>query len=163
MAQHYRKALPPVCTAATSPVQSAFANEFYRPGVVIAVILFCANNVWLKSAFPGVITGKLSDFAFCYFFPAYCAVLLSFATSWNIKQRAFCGFVVTCSALALMKLHPPAADAVTAILSSLTQAALARESFNVVDPSDLIALPCAAFSMFRLAWMPDVKPIQHEY
>lgn len=50
---------------------------FIHPLPLIAVVLTAVNDHYLKYQYPGVITGKLSDFMGLFYFPLFlCAVLV---------------------------------------------------------------------------------------
>ena len=129
-----------------------------HPVVVGAMALLVVNDHVLKQAWPGFVTGKLSDVAGLVFFP----VLL-----WSLTEVAMAGPMVaaglrarlvaialTGAVFALVKTCAPAAalygDAIGALqwpvralvttLEGAPAPPFARASV-VVDPSDLLALP----------------------
>jgi len=117
------------------------ANEFFNWFVIFACLLFALNNWWLKYQFHNWFTGKLSDFLFCFIFPLYCSAMLSIFTRWTLKNRILLGAVVTVVSLVVMKTVPSISFWADTQFSIFTQLAIARDSVNVNDASDLIALP----------------------
>lgn len=94
--------------------------------------LLALNDHVLKAAFPGLITGKLSDFAGLVFFP----MVLEFA----LRDRRL-SVAVTCAGFVAVKgtawgctLWNQAATALLRLLSLDAEANLRQ------DPSDLVAL-----------------------
>lgn len=113
---------------------------FFTAPALAAVLLFGANNLWAKNAFPGMWTGKISDFTFCFFMPlflAYGLELLGLA-----RRRALrCSAIATTLVLGAVKMLP----AVSGVLNSALRAfwspwGLTPRS-NQMDASDLWALP----------------------
>jgi len=51
-------------------------NRLMRPLPLLAIALLVINDHVLKQAYPGVLTGKLSDFAGLFFFPLFLGDLL---------------------------------------------------------------------------------------
>ncbi|GAT69025.1 hypothetical protein PS9374_04691 [Planomonospora sphaerica] len=111
------------------PTGSALA-WLVHPATVTATFLLLVNDHLLKALWPGPITGKLSDFA---------------------------GLMVAPPLLALARVPPPAALAVTGLgfvlvkttqtgadLASQAWTLLAGPSLVLADPTDLIALPALA-------------------
>ena len=47
-----------------------------HPGALVSIVLLVANDHWFKAAAPGLITGKLSDFAGLAFFPLFLHALV---------------------------------------------------------------------------------------
>src|SRR5688500_8392949 len=61
----------------------AVAGErLLRPWVVISVCVLVSNDHYLKLSWPGILTGKLSDFAGLAFFPVFLQAL------WELAERA---------------------------------------------------------------------------
>ena len=52
------------------------APEFFGVLPLVAVALFALNNGVLKRAFPGFVTGKVSDLLVCFFLPLFVSALL---------------------------------------------------------------------------------------
>lgn len=119
-----------------------------HPVAIGAVALLALNDHVLKHAYPGFVTGKLSDVAGMVFFP----LLL---TSFTRSRRALAiACVVTAIAFALVKTMPWANDlyrvtwgamqwplrALRAWLADRPAPGIARVVL-VRDPSDLLALP----------------------
>ena len=123
-------------------------HEFFAWVPLSTVVVFGLNNLLLKSEFPGVVTGKLSDFAFCFFFPLFVSALLEVVRSWPRKRRVLVGAGLTVLSLVLVK--------TSTLMSNLLDGALALvnplfgmpPSTNVVDPSDLVALPMVLLALW---------------
>lgn len=123
------------------------APEFFNAPVLLAIALFAANNTWLKFTYPGWLTGKLSDFLFCFFFPLYCSALLGLIASWVVRVRVYLGALLTLGSFVAMKTLPLFSVCVTELLSHISDLAGLGQSTNIVDSTDLIAIPVIAFSV----------------
>jgi hypothetical protein len=130
-----------------STEQARHANEFFNWTVMLSIALFGINNWWLKHAFPNWLTGKLSDFLFCFFFPLYCSAILSFVTDWPIRRRVWLGAGLTLIAFVAMKTSPEISSWVSDVLSIVSRIILGSDSINRVDPTDLIAAPVVVCSV----------------
>lgn len=108
------------------------------------VALLAINDHVLKggSLVPTAVTGKLSDFAGLFFFPV---LLVTVARALSVRSvtpaRAA---VATMLAFAALKLSPQVNAIYTALLGPA-----------VMDPTDLLALPCA---LAAAVWMDDAQP-----
>jgi len=121
----------------TAFVRSASsAPEFFAWPPLAAVLLFTLNNFWLKGRAPGLLSGKLSDFAACFFLPLFVSALLARVTPLRLRVRVAVGAGVTALAFALVKTSPAASSLLDALC-----ALFLRSPKNCVDPSDLVALP----------------------
>ena len=120
-----------------------------HPVAVAAVLVLLLNDHVLKSAFPGLLTGKLSDVVGLVFFP-----LLVAAVGSRLLRRHPPGLVPasalsTAIAFALVKLTVPGSAAFAWLLGSaqwliviaLTGHATLQPVAVVRDPTDLLALP----------------------
>lgn len=123
------------------------APEFFNASVLFAIALFAANNTWLKFTYPGWLTGKLSDFLFCFFFPLYCSALLGLIAPWLVRVRVTLGALLALGSFVAMKTLPLFSLRVTELLSSISALAGLGQSSNVVDSSDLIAIPLIAIAV----------------
>lgn len=128
-----------------------------HPIPILAIALLVANDHVLKAAYPGVVTGKLSDFAGLVFFP-----LLLAAASEQVGLRRGMTAVVAATiaaaiAFASIKLSPAAGELYRAALAALQwpfRAAFALVAGDrvpavghvqlVADRTDLIALVALA-------------------
>ena len=115
--------------------------EFFNPWCLSAVALFAVNNIFWKYHYPGWFTGKLSDFAACYFLPLFISALLSLLVNWTVKQRLLIGVTLTSLIFTLVKTSVLISEYMNMLLSKLTSAFGLGPSINLVDPTDLIALP----------------------
>jgi len=131
-----------------------------RPIALAALALLILNDHVLKSAFPGPLTGKLSDVAGLMLFP------IVLVAGWELGARLIgrrvqagpaamlTAVMVTGLAFALVKTLPAAADAFGRALGAAqwlialpAHAALGRDvpallvARVIADPTDLLALP----------------------
>ena len=138
-----------------------------RPLAILAVVVLFLNDHVLKHAFPGFVTGKLSDVAGMIFFP-----LLSCSLAWPLVPHARRSerlhdrmLLVACVATALVfaatKTFGPANEAyrvtwglmlwplraIRALAAGAPVPGFARVVL-VRDPSDLLAIP-----FVTLAWL----------
>lgn len=120
------------------------ARSLAHPLPLGCVALLVINDHVLKgrSLVPAVVTGKLSDLAGLFFFPV---LLVTVARASRIKWvTPFSAAVVTMLAFTALKLSPQ----INALYASMLGPA-------VMDPTDLLALPCA---LAAAVWMHDAKP-----
>lgn len=115
--------------------------EFYRPAPLLAVIVFALNNYLFKAMFPGWLTGKLSDFALCFFLPLFVSGLLGWVTRLEFRARLLGAATLTASLFAAVKCYIVASDILNAATSTVTLRLGLGPSVNHLDPSDLVALP----------------------
>jgi len=116
----------------------------------IAIGILLVNDIYLKYAFPSVVTGKLSDVAELFVLPlAVAVVALSMAAA--IPGRAIAISIAVYAAVGVafiaMKTDQQFADSLRAAISPVTGGGIA----SVVDPTDLVALP-ALFVSFALLY-----------
>lgn len=137
-----------------------------RPGdvaltwwVPAAIALLLVNDHLLKAAWPGSVTGKISDLCGLAFFPVLLAGAWELVTRALVRARAAVVIVVvTGLVFAATKTLPQAAHAwgaalglvqwpVRALLSGGAPLLAARV---VVDPTDLLTLPVLWLPLARL-------------
>ena len=134
-----------------------------HPISLCAIALPVINDHVLKQLAPGVITGKLSDFAGLAFFPLLLAAVAEHARIRRGTQTVLVVAIATAAAFAAIKVCAPAAEAYRVGVAALqwpfraTRAVLTSESLpslgrvaHVADPSDLVALVALAVPI-RLA------------
>jgi hypothetical protein len=140
-------------------VRIAPGDGLLHPIVLVAVVTLVLNDQFLKRAWPGLITGKLSDAAGLVFFPLLIVAAAEFAASaagrWHGPSRRWVTVAVASTGLAFaaVKLFPPAEALYEAALGlvqwpfATIAAALAGQDLAgpgavalVADPTDLVAL-----------------------
>lgn len=115
--------------------------EFFAPWTLLAVLVLGVNDAVLKAAFHNVVTGKLSDFAGCFFLPLYVSALLRLSTSLGSRARLAIGVAVTLAIFVPTSLSRTAADLFCAALS-IPAAWFGFHGLRIAaDPTDLVALP----------------------
>ncbi len=114
---------------------------FIHPLPLLAVVLTAVNDHYLKYQFPGMITGKLSDFTGLFYFPLFlCAVVVLLVRLFR-KDFVFnrglllTAIVLTDAVFCVMKLNSAVKDLFVQWFSDHVFA-IAITS----DPTDLIAL-----------------------
>lgn len=117
--------------------------ELTSPLALGAVALLALNDHWLKRAWPGLVTGKLSDLAGCFVLPLFLSALLACATRWPLARRLAVGAGATVVFFTALKLSPAVAGAVARALDLSALGLGGWRSRIVADPTDLVALPCA--------------------
>jgi hypothetical protein len=141
-----------------------------HPIPILAILLMVANDHALKQLWPGLITGKLSDFAGLVFFPLF------LQAAWETISNAFgrgavgdrrvllVSIIATGVVFASIKLLPVAGNVYRTGLGTLQW--LSGVAFSALpghvydspqsvalsaDPTDLVALPALA-----VAWLVSV-------
>ncbi|MFC7774617.1 hypothetical protein [Flavobacterium sp. GCM10027622] len=105
---------------------------FSRPLFLLGLLLLITNDCYFKYAFPGILTGKLSDFAGLFIFPYFFSVFME-------KQAKFI-YIATALFFIYWKLEM--AQPFIDWLSSVTHLGV----YRTVDVTDLIALLILPFS-----------------
>ncbi|MEU4550929.1 hypothetical protein [Micromonospora violae] len=132
-------------TGSTTPRDGAPATLSWlcHPGTLFALILLLVNDHVLKAAFPGLLTGKLSDVAGLVLAPPLVAVLLTLLVPrLPARAAALAGLVVVGAGFAVVKSSGYAAE-----LASSAWTVLAGPSLVRADWTDLLTLPALG-----LAW-----------
>lgn len=131
-----------------------------HPGAVLAVVVLVANDHWAKAAWPGLVTGKVSDFAGLAFFPLFLQGVLE-VLGVGVSRRVLAGCcAATAAVFAAVKLSTAAGLAWAWTLGTLQWPFLAAWAAarglawptlvpvqHAVDPTDVVALPAVL-----LAW-----------
>lgn len=137
-----------------------------HPVVVGAIAMLLVNDHWLKAAWPGFVTGKISDVAGLVFFPLFVQAAVELAL-WVLgalrgpDRRVLIGAVVaTGVGFALIQVWPAASDAYRWGLGLLQWPFLSVAAGGVQpvrmvhltpDVSDLLALPALVLPLW-LGW-----------
>lgn len=110
---------------------------------LVALAVWCANDYWLHAAYPGLVTGKLSDLTGLVVVPLVLAALVGVGLPSRLYPRVVDSMLVACGVgFALTRLWEPANGALAWILGVMQ-----RSPQTVVrDVTDLIALPMLAVS-----------------
>ncbi|MBR9859418.1 T9SS type A sorting domain-containing protein [bacterium] len=108
------------------------AHIILSPLFITALVLLFINDFFLKSAFPGVLTGKLSDFAGLFIFPLFLFYI--------IGKRKKEIFILTAVTFAFWK--SPLSQGFIEAWNSLGILSIGR----VIDFTDLIALSILPFA-----------------
>jgi hypothetical protein len=115
---------------------------------LVALVLLLVNDHVLKAAYPGVVTGKLSDIAGLVVAPPLFALLiLTVSRRWG----AIAAVALTGVGFAAVKTLPAAASIASEAWSVRRGPSLVR-----ADVSDLLALPALGLAWF--AWMRCLAP-----
>jgi hypothetical protein len=125
------------------------APEFFSLLPRAAVALFALNNFVFKRAWPGLVTGKLSDLLACFFLPLFVSALLQrLSPRLGVAARVAAGIVVTGAIFIAVKTSSAASHVLDRDIALLLQPLGLRTAPNCVDVTDLCALP-----MVALAWL----------
>lgn len=117
------------------------APEFFSPLPLLAVGLLAVNDHFLKAAFHNTATGKLSDFAGCFFLPLYVSAMLSYVTRWSVNARMGVGAAVTLAIFVPASVSRAAADFICRAVEVIAIPMGLGAQRIAADPTDLIALP----------------------
>src|SRR5262245_58340441 len=94
-----------------------------HPAALLAIAVLVANDHVLKDAWPGWLTGKLSDFAGLTFFPlllvSICSLVRPPGAVADIVRRTWICSATTALVFSLIKTWPAAADAYRVVLGTL--------------------------------------------
>lgn len=144
-----------------------------HPIAVVAVAILVANDHLLKAAVPGVITGKLSDFAGLIFFPLLlvaAAELVGPRSALEQRRSSLLAVAIAATAIAFVavKAFPAGADALKDLLgfaqwlvgAGWLTGSVPEPAAVVADLSDLVALPALTLSYWVGRWkgIPRVMP-----
>jgi hypothetical protein len=124
------------------------APEFFGVLPLMAVVLFALNNGVLKRAFPGFVTGKLSDLLVCFFLPLFVSAVLARVSRLQAGTRVAAGIALTAAIFVAVKTSVTASHQLDRDIARLLQPFGLRSAPNRVDMTDLCALP-----MLALAWL----------
>lgn len=134
-----------------------------RPWPILSLVVLAVNDHLLKGSglLPGLVTGKLSDFAGLLFFPLLLVTLWDLALAAAnavLRRQVFLAsptsqqLIVACLAtgafFSAVQIHPPVAELYargTAFLAFWSDAPLAQVA---MDPTDLVAVPVVVASFF---------------
>ncbi|MEU5913069.1 hypothetical protein [Micromonospora sp. NPDC047527] len=127
-----------------------------HPATLLALVVLVVNDHVWKAAFPGLVTGKLSDVAGLVLAPPLVAVLLTLVVPrMPARIAAVAGLVAVGAGFAVVKSSGYAAE-----LASSAWTALAGPSLVRADWTDLFTLPALG-----LAWWSwtraRVRPVRH--
>jgi hypothetical protein len=143
------------------PVARRRGELLLHPATILATIVLVANDHWLKSAYPGLLTGKLSDYAGLVLFPLLVAGLWELLSrpgkpvAMSTQRRALVvATIVTAVAFAAVKTLPQATQLYGQVIGMAQWIAAGplavlrngsfgplRSATTLSDPGDLIALP----------------------
>ncbi|MEU5668879.1 hypothetical protein ABZ749_00645 [Micromonospora sp. NPDC047753] len=113
-----------------------------HPATLVALVLLLVNDHVLKVAFPGPVTGKLSDVAGLVLAPPLVAVLLTLLVPrLPSRAAALAGLVAVGAGFAVVKSSGYAAE-----LASSAWTVLAGPSLVRADRTDLLTLPALCLS-----------------
>jgi hypothetical protein len=127
---------------------AAGAPEFFGVLPLMAVALFALNNFVLKRAWPGLVTGKLSDLLICFFLPLFVSALLARVSPLGVAARVAAGIALTATIFIAVKTSASASRALDHDIALVLGPFGIRTAPNCVDVTDLWALP-----MLALAWL----------
>jgi len=107
-----------------------------HPVALVALAIWLLNDRWLAAAYPGWVTGKLSEIGALVVFPLMLAALVGLGLPGRMYPRVVDGAIVaTGLAFVLVKLWEPANHILESALGVVDR-----------DWTDLIALPMLAVS-----------------
>lgn len=132
------------------------AEGVVHPIAVAALLVLVVNDHWAKAAYPGWLTGKLSDFSGVCFFPFLLVAIAELAGLRGRARLSRAAGLATAVVFFLVETSPLAGNAYAWGVGALqwpvwaSIAALQGQSApllgavpHVVDAADLIALPMA--------------------
>ncbi|MFT3713116.1 MAG: hypothetical protein QM817_36135 [Archangium sp.] len=131
------------------------AREFFSPLPLLAVAVLALNDHVWKAAFHNTLTGKVSDFAGCFFLPLFVSALLAFVPALQSKLalRVTLGCAATLALFVPIKLSTSAAVFVAATVQHVSVPLGLGAQHIVADATDLLALPMVAIAALYARWM----------
>ncbi|MFJ5880342.1 hypothetical protein [Kitasatospora cineracea] len=123
-----------------------------HPGTLLAVAVLAFNDRVGKRAWPGAVTGKVSDAAWMLVVPPVLALAASAVPRLRGRPAALLGVALTAVTFAAAKSSAAGAELASAGWSALTGV----PSRTVADPGDLLALPVLALSWWL--WRRSARP-----
>jgi hypothetical protein len=139
--------------ASTPSPSSAVPGEgLLHPVALLAMGVLAVNDHWAKAAYPGWLTGKLSDFAGLLFFPLLLQGLVELVTRRADRRVLVACAIAAAVVFALVKTTPlvEVYRWGLGLLQAPVRGAI-RPVDVVQDPTDLVALPMVAVGV-RLGW-----------
>ena len=148
------------------------SHPLLHPVSLAAIALLIVNDHVLKAAWPGLVTGKLSDVAGLVFFPLFlAAVAQQIRPGLRLRSTVAACALLTALVFAAIKLSPLAGDAYRAGLGALQWPfraslalfhdhglpALARVALTA-DVTDLVTIPAVLVAVW-LAHRPRYAPL----
>ncbi|GDX81409.1 hypothetical protein LBMAG42_32200 [Deltaproteobacteria bacterium] len=145
---------------------AAPAEGILHPAALSALLVMVVNDHWAKAAHPGLVTGKLSDFAGVCFFPFLLVAIAELAGLRGRERLSRAAGLATAFVFVLVETSTLAGNAyawgvgamqwpVWALLSGVRgeTSPVWGAVPHVVDAADLIALPMAgvAWGVARVA------------
>lgn len=130
-----------------------FLRWLAHPLTVGATAVLLLNDHVLKQAWPGLVTGKLSDVAGLVAAPPALGLLLGLFLTGRIGAAA--AVVLTGAGFAVVKLTPAGAE-----IASSAWSVVNGPSVILADPSDLVALPALGLAWWvwrRVATAPPLS------
>lgn len=133
------------------------AAGLVHPVPLVAMAVLALNDHWGKAAFPGFVTGKLSDLAGLAFFPLLLQAAWEVVSRRPPSRRALVAATIATGAVFAATKTLPAATSVWAwALGALQWPALALVTGQarpvpvaaVCDPTDLLALPALGIAVW---------------
>lgn len=127
-----------------------------HPVHLIAVTVLGVNDHWLKEAWPGSISGKLSDVAGLIVLPIVVVAAGELLLRRPLDGRVMCSVALACAAgFAIVKTWRPATEMFAAGLGWLQWLCTGADGMAhtvavTLDVTDLIALPAAAIPAMLL-------------
>lgn len=123
-----------------------------HPMALVTLVALVVNDHWLKTRYPGWVTGKLSDFAGLLLLPILIVATIELATRtllsiravWIIASTVTVGFVLVESTALGAQMYEQGMGILQLPFRSLISGAdAAVPVHHVADLADLIALPVA--------------------
>lgn len=136
------------------------AHPIIDPRFLVALVALVVNDHWAKETFPGLITGKLSDFAGMIVLPVLLASVVALVPRLHgrIDNRRVTTVSIALSGTLLVAIKT------SAVAAGLTESALEtitrQPQHIVVDPTDLVGL-IALILVHRILVAPIPFPTFH--
>ncbi len=124
----------------TKVLSSPAGAEFLAPWPLLAVLVMGLNDHVLKARFHNGVTGKLSDFAICFFLPLFISAALGLVWRGAPRWRLAVGGFVAAGVFALLEMSDVVGGAFLQALRTIGPALGIHRVAFTRDATDLFAL-----------------------
>lgn len=115
-------------------------SEFLAPWPLFAVVVMGVNDHVLKAQFHNAVTGKLSDFAICFFLPLFVSAAMGLFSQRAPRVRLVVAACIAATVFALLEMSDAVGNAFLEGLRVVAPLVGVQRVGFTRDPTDLLAL-----------------------